>query len=144
MPTAAPSLPRPVLVFDGDCGMCTRSARLAERRFRPSPDAFDVAPSQALDLPALGLTEQECLDALQWVEPTGRKASGHAAVAAMLRRSHRWWHPVGRILVAPVVDPVAAVAYRWVARNRHLFPGGTAACAVPGRGTSTTTQGDSR
>lgn len=135
-------LTRPVLVFDGDCGMCTRSARLVERRFRRRPEDFDVAPSQALDLPALGLTEGECLEALQWVEPSGRRASGHAAVAAMLRRSWVWWRPLGLVLVAPGVSRLAAVAYRWVARNRHVFPGGTPACQFQGQGPSQTQQGD--
>lgn len=138
---------RPVLVFDGDCGMCTRAAALVERRFRPHPEMFDVAPSQALDLPALGLTEAECEEALQWVAPGGVRTSGHAAVASMLRSSYPWFRPLGSLLVAPVIDRLAAVAYRWVARNRHVFPGGTAACAMPGTTTAGTpatgtTQGD--
>ncbi|GAB3112313.1 hypothetical protein GCM10027055_14980 [Janibacter alkaliphilus] len=123
---------RPVLVFDGDCGMCTRAASLVERRFRPEPERFDVAPSQALDLDALGLTQAECDEALQWVATDGSIASGHAAVARMLRASYPWARPLGALLTAPVLDRVAALAYRWVARNRHIFPGGTPACAVPG------------
>ena len=47
---------RPVLVFDGDCGMCSSTARLVERRLRRSPGDFDVSPSQRLDLGALGLS----------------------------------------------------------------------------------------
>lgn len=123
---------RPVLVFDGDCGMCSTSARLVERRLRRSPEDFDVAPSQDLDLAGLGLTQQQCDEALQWVAADGTIASGHSAVSSLLRASHGWARPLGRLLEAPGARSVARVAYRWVARHRHRFPGGTPSCAVPG------------
>jgi predicted DCC family thiol-disulfide oxidoreductase YuxK len=122
---------RPVLVFDGDCGMCTRSAELAARRFRPSPDAFDISPAQRLDLGALGLTVAECDAALQWVGADGRVSSGQDAVARMLLASRPWARPLGALLLLPGVNTLAGIVYRWVARNRHRLPGGTPACSLP-------------
>lgn len=43
---------RPTLVFDGDCGFCTSSARLLERI---GPDA-EIVPWQRADLDRLGIT----------------------------------------------------------------------------------------
>ena len=123
----------PVLVFDGDCGMCTRSARFAARRLRPAPDAYDVDPSQRLDLPSLGLTQAECDEALQWVAADGRVSSGQDAVARMMLASRLWARPLGAALLLPGVNALAGVVYRWVARNRHRFPGGTPACEMPPR-----------
>lgn len=122
---------RPVLVFDGDCGMCTSSASLAVRWLRPSPDAYDVEPSQRLDLPALGLTQAQCDEALRWVAVDGRVSSGEDAVAWMLLASRLWARPLGAALLLPGLNLIAGVVYRWVARNRHRFPGGTPACAPP-------------
>ena len=123
----------PVLVFDGDCGMCTRSARFAARRLRTAPDAYDVDPSQRLDLPSLGLTQAECDEALQWVAADGRVSSGQDAVARMMLASRLWARPLGAALLLPGVNALAGVVYRRVARNRHRFPGGTPACEMPPR-----------
>ena len=123
---------RPVLVFDGDCGMCSTSAELVERRLRRDVADFDVAPSQRLDLAALGLTPEECDEALQWVGADGAITSGHEAIASCLRASRWWARPLGHLITAPGARIVARVAYRWVASHRHLFPGGTPACSLPG------------
>lgn len=121
----------PVLVYDGDCGMCTRAASLVSRRLRPSADTYDVEPSQALDLETLGLTAHQCEEALQWVGADGEVSSAQDAVARMLLASRPVLRPAGAALLLPGVNPLAGVVYRWVARNRHLFPGGTAACQLP-------------
>lgn len=123
---------RPVLVFDGDCGMCSTSARFVERRLRRATEDFDVAPSQQLDLPALGLTQEQCDEALQWVASDGRITSGHEAIGSLLGASRWWARPAGRTMRAPGARTLARVAYRWVADHRHIFPGGTPSCALPG------------
>jgi predicted DCC family thiol-disulfide oxidoreductase YuxK len=116
---------RPVLLFDGDCAFCTSCARLVERRI--APDAAVVA-WQFADLEALGVTEKEASDAVQWVDADGTVRSGHQAVAALLRASGPLWRPVGRFLVLPGISPLAAIGYRVVAANRHRLPGGRPAC----------------
>ena len=62
---SAPNLP--LLVFDGDCGFCTTAARFGQRRLRLE----HVEPWQFIDLDALGLTEAQCLQAVQWVAADG-------------------------------------------------------------------------
>ncbi len=125
----APSVNLPVLVFDGDCAFCTRSAEVAERWVR-SGDGYAVAPWQHLDLAALGLTAAQCDAALTFVDAQGAVTSGADAVANALRCGRRPWRPLGVLLSAPPMRPVAAGIYRWIAANRHSLPGGTAACRL--------------
>ncbi|HVD87165.1 MAG TPA: DUF393 domain-containing protein [Solirubrobacterales bacterium] len=117
----------PTLLYDGDCAFCTSCARLVERRVRP---AAVVVPWQFADLPALGVSEAQAIDAVQWVEDGGAVRSGHEAIAAMLKTARPVFRPIGRFLLLPGVTFVAAKAYRLVAANRHRLPGGTPACKL--------------
>jgi predicted DCC family thiol-disulfide oxidoreductase YuxK len=125
-----PSLPspRPVVIFDGDCSICTTLAGVIVRRLRP-PAA--VQPWQRLDLGSYGLTDLECIEALQYVDADGRVYAAELAVAKLLRASRPWARPAGIVIELPGVRSLAGVVYRWVARNRSRLPGGTPACAVP-------------
>lgn len=116
-------------VYDGDCAFCTSCARFAQRWV---PSQAVIVPWQFADLAGLGLTEPECQGAVQWVAP-GAPAplAGPDAIAALLLTSHRGWRLVGRLLAIRPVRALAWPAYRWVARNRHRLPGGTATCALP-------------
>jgi predicted DCC family thiol-disulfide oxidoreductase YuxK len=115
-------------VYDGDCAFCTMCARFIERRIRTSAV---VIPWQFADLGALGLTRAQCVEAVQWVPAEGPTAAGPVAIARLLRSSGLLWRLAGRVLELRPVTALAWPAYRWVARNRHRLPGGTAACAVP-------------
>jgi predicted DCC family thiol-disulfide oxidoreductase YuxK len=119
---------RTTLIYDGDCGICTRLAAFAGRRLRPRAD---VRASQELDLAAYGVTEAECAEALQFVSRTGAVYAAQDAVAHLLLVSGRIWRPAGHLLRAPGVNALAGVVYRWVARNRYRLPGASDACAVP-------------
>ena len=123
---------RAVLVFDGGCGVCSSLARFTAERLRRSPDDFDVLPFQEADLGRLGLTRQQCEEALQWVSSDGVIASGHEAVAAMLRASHWWARPAGALITLPGCSTLAAFAYGWAAGHRYMLPGGTPACSSSG------------
>ena len=117
-----------MVIFDGDCGICTTLAGVIEHRLRP---AGAVRPWQRLDLAGYGLTAQQCQEALQYVDATGQVYSGELAVAQLLRASRWWARPAGVVLGWPGVRVGAGFAYRWVARNRARLPGGTPACALP-------------
>jgi len=117
----------PVLVFDGDCGFCTTSARFLARWVVPA-GPVSVAPWQQLDLARIGLTQEQCQAAVQWVGRDGEVASGHAAIAGSLRAGHLVWRPVGALLVAPGFSRLAAILYGWIAAHRYALPGGTPAC----------------
>ncbi len=122
---------RAQLVYDGDCGICTRLSGWVTRLVRPHPDSFGVTAYQHLDLAPFGLTAQQCELALQWVAADGRISSAQDAVARLLLSGRVWVRPLGALLLAPGVNALAGVVYRWVAANRHRLPGGTPACSMP-------------
>ncbi|WDZ86664.1 thiol-disulfide oxidoreductase DCC family protein [Micromonospora cathayae] len=119
---------RSTFVYDGDCAFCTRCAEFIERRI---PTEVTVVPWQFADLDALGLTVAECEEAVQWVGADGSRAAGPDAIARLLGTSNAGWRAGGGLLRLPPVRVAAWPVYRWVARNRHRLPGGTAACALP-------------
>lgn len=118
---------RPTFVYDGDCAFCTACARFIQRWI---PSDAQVLPWQFADLDALGCSAAECAEAVQWIGGDGDRAAGPDAIARLLAGSTPPWRIVGRLLRFPPVRAAAWPAYRWVARNRHRMPGGTAACAV--------------
>jgi predicted DCC family thiol-disulfide oxidoreductase YuxK len=116
------------LVFDGDCGFCTRCVALVPKSARRTTK---VVPYQRADLDTLGLTVAECAQAVQWVGDDGARARGHAAIGRLLQSGRGLWTIVGTLLLLPPVSWLAAGVYRAVAANRMRLPGGTPACAVP-------------
>jgi predicted DCC family thiol-disulfide oxidoreductase YuxK len=117
-----------VLLYDGDCGFCTRSARLA-RRILPANCA--VAPWQGTDLAALGTTEVRAQREVLWVSRSGSVSGGARAIGRALMAAGFPWAVLGVPLLLPPLSWVAGGVYRLVAANRMRLPGGTPACAVP-------------
>lgn len=112
------------LIYDGDCGFCTSSARWLANRGR-----CEITPWQSLDLAPLGLTEDDVTRAAYWLDGSGHvSARGAGAVAEALRACGPGWRLTGRLIQLPPVRPLADVGYAWVARNRHRLPGSTDAC----------------
>ncbi|GAA4874702.1 DUF393 domain-containing protein [Kitasatospora terrestris] len=128
----------PVLVFDGDCALCTTFVRWAERYPRASLSSagWDAVPSQHADLAALAdfthgeVTPDRAERELLWITPARRTYGGAQAVAGLLMRSGGAWAWAGALLTLPPVRPLADAVYRFVARHRHQLPIGTAACEV--------------
>ena len=118
----------PLLIFDGDCAFCTTSVNRLRAILPRFPEA---TPWQWLNLDDYGLTEQDVTE-YAWVVTPGRQFAGHLAFSALLRmQDGLLWRFAGHLLATPPVSWVAAIGYRWIARNRHLLPGGTPACALP-------------
>lgn len=121
----------PTLIYDGDCGFCTRSARWIEARWRPG--TARIRPGASFDdaeLAALGLTRADVEAAAWWIGTDGSAARGEQAVAAALRSATGWARLLGRALGLPGVRRAARPGYAFVARHRHRLPGSTPACAT--------------
>ncbi len=117
---------RPVLVYDGDCGFCTKCAQ-AVAKIRPDAE---IVAWQLTDLAELGITAEQASEAVQWVETDGTIRSGHEAIAGLLGTAGPVGKVGGRALLLPGVSRLAAKGYQLVADNRYRLPGGTPACAV--------------
>jgi predicted DCC family thiol-disulfide oxidoreductase YuxK len=102
-----------LLLFDGTCGFCTRTARLVVER--AGGDRVTALPNQTP-----GLLERHRIsraDADRWVwavAPSGRRWRGAAAVATVLREMGGGW----RVLGALARLPGAGIAYAAVATLR--------------------------
>jgi len=123
----APTI-KPVFLYDGDCSFCTTCATFIDRRI---PTRAQVAPWQFSDLDRLGVTQEEVEAAVVWVEPGRPPAHGPEAIARLLVDGRGIWRPLGRVLGLRPVLWAAWPMYRWIARNRHRLPGGTATCSLP-------------
>ncbi|MDF1487516.1 thiol-disulfide oxidoreductase DCC family protein [Tessaracoccus caeni] len=118
-----------LVLFDSDCGFCSRSVRIALGAwFRADCCARAF---QSVDLSIHNLAVDKCAESLHCVAPDGTISVGHEAVAAILRRSRRPWPLVGRLILLPGISRLAAWAYGVVAKNRHRLPGGTQECRLP-------------
>ncbi|MCO5975007.1 thiol-disulfide oxidoreductase DCC family protein [Actinoallomurus soli] len=123
---------RPVLVYDGDCGICTKAVRLIGARGRRLrvPAEAEVVPFQHADLPALGTTAERAAYEVLWIED-GRVYGGAQAVARLLTDAGGFWRPLGLLTRVPPFRWAAHGVYRLIANNRHRLPGGTPVCALP-------------
>jgi predicted DCC family thiol-disulfide oxidoreductase YuxK len=117
-----------VLVFDGDCGFCTSSARWIEARL---PAGSPVEPWQSLDIEALGLHEADVTTAAYWIDGDGGLHRGHLAIGRALVTAGGIWGIIGRIIVTPPMSWIARGLYALVARYRYRLPGATDACRLP-------------
>lgn len=128
-PAAAPTTrgsTAPVLIYDGDCGICQASVDRARRIAE-----VDAIPFQRADLAGFGLTRAQAQDRMWIVHPVEGLRGGADAVAALLLTGEsRLVRLAGRTLRLPLVRTVARGIYRLVARNRHRFPVRGARCAV--------------
>jgi len=124
------SVALPVLLFDGDCSFCTSCANWARRHIR---HLDTMVPYQFADLPALGVTPEQCEQAVQWVGIDHRVLSAHLAVAQTLIDAGKGWAVIGRAMRLPGLRQLCGAVYRWVARNRSRLPGGTPACSIESR-----------
>ena len=115
------------VLFDGDCGFCTWSARKLQRWVQPPAT---IIAWQRADLNALGVSQVACESALQWVPVAGPPVSGGPAVVAILRASAQPWRALGAALSTPGLSHLVERGYRAVAANRHRLPGSTPACAT--------------
>ena len=112
-----------LLVYDGDCGFCVRSARWMERRL---PAGARTEPWQSLNLENLGPSRPEAQAAVWWIEgdgPNTRRYRGRAAIGRALVAAGGAWGVVGRLIIRPPLCWPARRAYALIAANRHRMPG---------------------
>lgn len=123
----APDLP--AFLYDGDCAFCSSCARFIEEHI---PTGATVVPWQWTPIDELGVTIDEVDTGVVWVTSPTHRTHGPEAIADLLRASHRAvWRPAGWLLGRRAVLWIARPVYRWIARNRHRMPGGTAQCSLP-------------
>ena len=118
------------LIFDGDCGFCTTTARFIQRN---SSVKIETEPYQWANLDEYGLSKAEAAAKVQLVSGNKVFAGHHCMAKLLLIQKNPLLKLIGAVMVLPGVDRISAKVYDWVAANRQRFPGGTPACKMPGQ-----------
>jgi len=114
------------LIFDGDCGFCTRSRDLLARLDRRG--RLRTLPYQRAGVAeAAGVSREDLSRAVFWDGGPGRRYWGAEAVNAALSAALGTGLPL-RLYRLPGVRRLQDRVYRWVADNRHRLPGVTPWC----------------
>jgi len=121
-------LPRPVFLFDGDCGVCQNGTDGIRRRVVPP---VDLMAYQSVDLAAYGVTPDDVAEGPVLVSTDGSHVIGPLAVAQLLLTSRRPYHHLGAAMLAPGVRQLLHAAGPFLYRQRPRLPGSTDACRLP-------------
>jgi len=118
--------PRYTVIYDGTCGMCSKSVRRIRKMDRVG--VFDYVPYQAPDLlarfPKLNL--EACEREIFVVTPAGDIRGGPEGVAEILKACG--WKVTPALMTAPGMRWFARRVYNLIAENRKAI-GGT--CELP-------------
>ncbi|OZM72629.1 hypothetical protein CFN78_13400 [Amycolatopsis antarctica] len=117
----------PVLLYDGDCGFCSRSVRFLEEH---NLMGYRATPWQRVPDGELTVAFERLQSEVVLVRPGLPVVGGADALAASVRASDSRLRFTGRLLALPGFRAVAHAVYRQVARNRYRLPGGSAACRI--------------
>lgn len=112
-----------ILVYDGQCGFCIRSARWIEARL---PADARVEPWQSLELEEVGLSRPDVRTAVWWIDARGpgtTRCRGAEAIGRSLVAAGGVWAAVGRLIIHPPLSWLARPVYALIAANRHRLPG---------------------
>lgn len=113
---------RPLVVYDGECGICAGNLPWLGRL--DWLEVFDALPYQSEEtyrrVPAL--RRSECEQALQLALPDGKIFSGADAFREVFLRMPALW-PAGVLMAAPPVAALLRRLYPILARNRYRLGG---------------------
>lgn len=115
------------LLFDGDCGFCTKSIAWLDARSMLGHHAmpWQSVPADELPVPVERLTTEVVLQL-----PDGPVLGGADALAASVRASGSPLRFLGVVVAAPGLRVLARAVYRVIARNRYRMPGSSDACKI--------------
>lgn len=111
-----------VVIYDGDCGFCSRSVEYA--RIRVAPNLVYLA-SQKVNLEDYGLTKEDCEKALQFVTSDSQVVAAEKAVIQILKQGNFVLRLLGIVMSLPILNLISKLGYRFVAQYRGKVSGFT-------------------
>jgi predicted DCC family thiol-disulfide oxidoreductase YuxK len=113
-----------VLLFDGDCAFCAKSASIGPRlRLK-----CDFTPRQPVDLESLGIDPTRAEREVAFRGADATVLYGHEAIAAALKTGALPWRTLSRAITFGPIDHLSARIYRLVSRHRHQLSSRTPKC----------------
>lgn len=120
--------PRPLLLVDGECVMCSRGAQFVMRHDRRG--ALRIGTAQSATGSAIYSRLMLDPDATFLLIAEGRVFTRSAATIETFRRLGGRWLWVARLLTV-VPERLRDALYDWIARNRFRLFGRRETCLVP-------------
>lgn len=111
-----------LLIYDGECQLCTTSARRVAAAWQGSAKAVPAQSLSDAERVELGLSVEELASVAWWVTPDGRTYRGHRAIAHALMAARGWRRVCGRLLLLPPFNALAALLYIPISRWRRSLP----------------------
>ena len=122
-----------VLLFDGECGLCTRIVQLVLRADRKGTLCFASLQSEFARKIIDRHPELRAVDSVAWLE--GDAAGGYQVSIrseAALRLARYLGYPWRLLSVARAIPrSIRDRAYDWIARRRHRWFGPAVSCQLP-------------
>lgn len=107
------------LIYDGDCPLCRAAVEWVHaRKTAPIETLPCQSPSRADRFP--DLTENECMESVQFVLEDGTRHSGADSLPHILLRV-RGWRWLARVLRLPVISWASPSVYKFISHNRHTI-----------------------
>ena len=116
-PKAAPAPPRPLLVYDGDCGFCAYWARYWQKL---TGDRVEYRPYQEVASQYPAISQADFQRAVQFIAPDGRRRRRRGQFPDPRHaRGKGFWLALYRGL--PGFAPVSELTYAFIAKRRPAF-----------------------
>lgn len=115
-----------VLIFDGNCGMCTRVRNGLLRINRTGQ--LRTEPMQGSGVPQrVGVDSERLTESVWWLDSSGDVFAGAKAMNAGVSTALGTTMPL-MLYRLPGIGPLQEAVYRWVAAHRYRFRGVTPLC----------------
>jgi predicted DCC family thiol-disulfide oxidoreductase YuxK len=127
-------MPSPVLLFDGECGLCNRVVQRILKADRRGTLRFASLQGRFAREVMAHHPELSGVDSMAWVEPIGDSAGERVFIRseAAFRIADYLGFPWRAMTVARLIPhALRDRVYDWVARRRHRWFPRVPACSIP-------------
>ncbi len=128
------TIQHPIILFDGQCGLCARSVRFIAARdraghFRFAPLHGPTAVRECARLGITGPTPSDADPGTMILIDSEQALTRSDAVLAIAARLTLPWRLASALRIVP--RPLRDSIYRWVARNRYRWFVPSGSCPAP-------------
>jgi predicted DCC family thiol-disulfide oxidoreductase YuxK len=114
-----------MLIYDGDCGMCTKLSQFTQRKLSRKSNLKikswqEIDSSKSETLTNYGLTKEDVKTA-SYVIVKDKKYRGYKSIAKALQELRFPYNVLGKVILVFPLNVVARGMYFLVSKNRHHY-----------------------